>query len=354
MTARPRPSPSCWYIASARSSAARAGVRSPWSQASRPTAASAHARALLGVSSPCAIARSSHARPSLRWPWTYQKRQSAPANRCAASPSRRIDAHARAARRLSCSASSRSSQTRLLGAGQLAARPSPRARGSARRGHPGQLRLAAAGRLQLLGGELADRLQHREARRRPPRSPPAGPGCGRPAPPAPRTGRARRPGRPPPPPPPGRSRRRRPTSRAKSACSAGGEQVVAPGDRAAQRLLPRRRGRAPPPVSSAEPVAPGARSSAGGRQQLDPRRRQLDRQRQPVQPPADLGHRRRRSRRSARSPALAACARSTKSSHRRVLAPARAGRRQPPRVGQRQRRHRELALAADAAAAPGW
>ena len=54
-------------------------------------------------------------------------------------------------------------------------------------------------------------------------------------------------------------------------------------------------GRARPPVSS------GSRSLQPGqqrrrRQHLDPRRRQLDRQRQPVQPGADRRHRRRRSR----------------------------------------------------------
>ena len=49
-----------------------------------------------------------------------------------------------------------------------------------------------------------------------------------------------------------------------------------------------------------------------GREQPRPRRRQLDRQRQPVEPPADLGHRRRRWRQPSARSARIARARSTK------------------------------------------
>ena len=101
-----------------------------------------------------------------------------------------------------------------------------------------------------------------------------------------------------------------------------------------------------PPVSSASRCSSRARS-AGGDSTSRPGGRQLDGQRQPVQPAADLGDRRRRSRRSARSRAA------PPRPARRTAGPPRTGRRPPrsagrPRLGQRQRRHRQLVLAREA------
>jgi hypothetical protein len=81
------------------------------------------------------------------------------------------------------------------------------------------------------------------------------------------------------------------------------------------------------------------------RQQLDPRRRQLDRQRQPVQPRAQLGHRRRagvgdREVRAGRPGAL------DEQRHRLVLRQ-RLEVRQALGVRQLQRRDRELVLAGE-------
>ena len=80
----------------------------------------------------------------------------------------------------------------------------------------------------------------------------------------------------------------------------GVEQVVAPGDRVAQGPLPRRASRRLPPVSSGKPRSRRASSASGG-SSLDAGGGQLDGQRQPVEPPADVGDGRRRSPRSARS-----------------------------------------------------
>jgi hypothetical protein len=70
------------------------------------------------------------------------------------------------------------------------------------------------------------------------------------------------------------------------------QQIVAPADGVAQRPLPRRQvagttGQYPQPVSQ-------ALQEDGGREELDAGGGQLDRERQPVEPPADLGDRRRR------------------------------------------------------------
>ena len=69
----------------------------------------------------------------------------------------------------------------------------------------------------------------------------------------------------------------------------GVEEVVAPVDRPAQRPLPLRQ---VPPAARAEvePVAQALRHR-GRREQADPRRRELDRQRQAVEAAHDLGHR---------------------------------------------------------------
>ena len=78
--------------------------------------------------------------------------------------------------------------------------------------------------------------------------------------------------------------------RAKHACSSSLEQLVAPVDRRAQRLLARGR------VARARAERAERRVQAfgdlAGRQQPAARGRQLDRQRQPVDAPADLRDRR--------------------------------------------------------------
>jgi hypothetical protein len=66
---------------------------------------------------------------------------------------------------------------------------------------------------------------------------------------------------------------------------------VAPLDRRAQGLLPRQRCPAAARQQPQPVVQP--RRHLLGRQRRHPRRRQLDRQRDAVQPPADLRHRRR-------------------------------------------------------------
>ncbi len=127
------------------------------------------------------------------------------------------------------------------------------------------------------------------------------------------------------------------------------QQVVAPGDGVAQgplagRQVARAAGQQrQPALHPLEHRPRRQRPDAGGGQ--------LDRQRQPVQPLADLGDGRRRSRRSARSPARAAWARST---NRRTASNwARcSGRGRSPAVRQGQRRHRILALAVDAQDGP--
>ena len=74
-------------------------------------------------------------------------------------------------------------------------------------------------------------------------------------------------------------------------------------------------------------------SSASRREHLMPRRRQLDRQRQPVQPRGRSRPRPARSRRSARSPARTAGARSHEQAHGRRTASQASGRRRAARSG---------------------
>ena len=69
------------------------------------------------------------------------------------------------------------------------------------------------------------------------------------------------------------------------------EQVVAPGDRAAERLLSLRQ--VPRPARQRGEVVVEARVDLVRRQQLDPGRRELDRQRHPVEARGDPGDRRR-------------------------------------------------------------
>ena len=90
------------------------------------------------------------------------------------------------------------------------------------------------------------------------------------------------------------------------------QQVVAPGDGVAHRLLARG-WVAPAAGQQWQALLAGGPSKRRGGSSLDARGRQLDRQRQAVQPAADLGHGRRRCPASRRSRAGTACARSTKS-----------------------------------------
>ena len=80
-----------------------------------------------------------------------------------------------------------------------------------------------------------------------------------------------------------------------------GQQVVAPVERRPQRLLARQRR---PAAAGQQPEAVvQPRGDLLDRQRPHPRRRQLERQRDAVQPPADRGHRRRVRRRSSANPA---------------------------------------------------
>ena len=105
-------------------------------------------------------------------------------------------------------------------------------------------------------------------------------------------------------------RRRRPGGGRGSARRVG-EQVVAPGDGPRAGSGGGRARRAGPPVSSGQAPLQAA-PAAPRREQGDAGRRQLDGQGQPVQAPADARPRRGRSPRSARSRAAAAWARATK------------------------------------------
>ena len=202
-----------------------------------------------------------------------------------------------AARRLSCSASSRSSATParpprlgIGGAGELEVE--------------GVVARLQRRRLARLGEALARVLAHRleqavaVAAARPPRPPPAT--CRRAAP----AGRRPRAASTPSPAAtasaassaklPAKTARRR-----NSARSAVGQQVVAPAQRGPERLLAVER----------RPAAGGQHGEAvaeplgdlRGRERPHARRGELERERHPVQPEADLGHRARRSPRSARS-----------------------------------------------------
>ena len=78
-------------------------------------------------------------------------------------------------------------------------------------------------------------------------------------------------------------------SRPNSARSSGLEEIVAPRDRVAQCLLPLRQVARPAREQGQPEIQPVEQRLR--REQLDPGRRQLDRQRQPVEPLADLRHR---------------------------------------------------------------
>ena len=266
-------------------------------------------------------------------------------------------AHSRAARALAYSASR--SPSAVLPLGRCALRAGGGAR-EGRRQYAAALpaigpRLAA--RLQPLQRVLADRLQHAEARRagRARRLPQQAAGSARDA----AAPSSRRPGR-----QPLAVRRagRRPRRLPSAAAGEDGqppeerllrsvEQVVAPGDGVAQRLLAGRQvaraaGQQRQPRAPAAPAAPAAgaavtRAAASSIASGSPSsRRQIS---------ATAGGVRRRS---GRSPARTACARSTNS------ATAASGQRVPARrrgrAGQRQRRHRDTPARRESAAARGW
>jgi hypothetical protein len=127
------------------------------------------------------------------------------------------------------------------------------------------------------------------------------------------------------------------------------EQVVAPGDGAAQGPLPVREGPGPGGQQGQAPLEPG-QDLLGG-QHLGPGRGQLDGQGQPVEPGRDLGHRRgvlggQPEPRPHRPGPL--------DEQPDRLGPAEGVEvREPPRVGQVQRRHHQLLLAPEGEGGPG-
>ena len=178
-----------------------------------------------------------------RSPRIHQNRQSRGASASAAAPSPRSRVRPRAARRLSCSASSRS-QPDLGCSGPRNPASAVSARRNQERFKGALDRDDLAARRQLLGWRTrgwfpASRIGVRRRGR------PARPFVnqtlvdeGRPAPETRRPSR-RHPRRPSRRPPRASSRRRRRSAGGRGSCSGGGEQVVAPGDRVAQRLLSR-------------------------------------------------------------------------------------------------------------------
>ena len=143
------------------------------------------------------------------------------------------------------------------------------------------------------------------------------------------------------------------------------EEVVAPGDRGAQGLLPL--GQVAGARREQVELVPQPGQDRVRRQELDPGRRQLDRQRHPVEPGADRGHRR-RVLVGDREPGLDRHRAFDEQAHRGVLAERRriegarlAGHGQPlqpaeaGRVGRRREAgDRELLLARDPQRRPGW
>ena len=140
-----------------------------------------------------------------------------------------------------------------------------------------------------------------------------------------------------------RSRRRRRPSARKSACSSGGEQVVAPGDGVAHRALPGRRDRAGPPLSSRQAVAHLGQQRLRG----EHRRRAPPPARWPAAARRGGGRSRpprRRSPRRGRSAGARRARAATKRRDRVVLAQHRRRRAASPRR-QRQRLDRQHLLA---------
>ena len=122
------------------------------------------------------------------------------------------------------------------------------------------------------------------------------------------------------------------------------EQVEAPVERRAQRLLPL----GPVACAAAEELEPlpEAREQRLRRQQLDPGRGELDRERQPVEPDAELRDRRRVLVRHGE--ARRDRARSLEEERHRLVPGERLERRQRGRIRQRERRNREGVLRGDA------
>ena len=144
--------------------------------------------------------------------------------------------------------------------------------------------------------------------------------------------------------PRGGSRRRRRRAARTSACSSLAEQVVAPVDRAAQRLLARGQV-ARAARQQREPLARAVEHRLR-RQQPDARRGQLDRERQPVQSRQISRDRRRVVGVSAKSARTAS--RPLDEQRDRVVLRSAPRRPAAAQVGQRQRWHRELVLAGEA------
>ena len=247
-------------------------------------------------------------------------------------PLRRRDScdQASAARRLSCSASSRSARrgARSPTTPARPPRPAPGTRRGGGRGRPPPRRRLG----QPLPRVLPDRLQQAMARLdRPPRRPatsdlstscasrsstchasmpsPAHDGLGRLQRPA--AGEDRQP-----------AQQRPAPARSAARSSSRSSRAASAGAAARSRL---------PPVSrrkrSSSRAAICSTDSAA-----HPRRRQLERQRDAVQPRADLGHRRRVAGRSSAKPGCAAGARSTKSCTASEPASAVGGQRRPGRA----------------------
>ena len=227
----------------------------------------------------------------------------------------------------------------LLGARAGAARLARRARRSGARARARTASSSPAS-AEPLEPVLADRLEHPVARRRRRRRPAAASGR-----PARRAGRA---------PSTASSRRRarpRPLSRRHAAgedreplgerALGVGQQVPAPVDDRAQRAVARQRGAAAAGEQPEAVVEP--RGELVERQRAQPRGGELDRQRQPVEPAADLDDRARRSPSSTAKPGAAAAARSANSSTAgcasasSTSASGRAGRAAAPRRAARRR-----------------
>ena len=176
--------------------------------------------------------------PSAIWPRKYQKRPSAAASRSSASARPDRSRRSSAARRLSCSWSSRASQRAWSGP-DSSARPPPQASvkyAAWRRDHPGRRRaVRSRTRARTRAAGSARRPSGSGSRRRAPRAHP------RPA------GRRRRRT------PRGRSRRRTCASAGEDLAFSRREQLEAPVDRRAQRTMARSR------VAPCRPQAPADR-----------------------------------------------------------------------------------------------
>ena len=142
---------------------ASACKKSPRAHVSMPAAKSAHERRSVGAFGARARACSSQAVPSRRWPRRNQNTKRSPASRSAGSASPRSVSQPNAARKLACSASSRTTCRRCSEPSNLGAARSAIAKHHAAcrsRVIPSSSLLSA----KLLQPELANSLQHQVAR----------------------------------------------------------------------------------------------------------------------------------------------------------------------------------------------